>query len=363
MKTLIDVLITPRLLISLSAQNQSLIISEARYFTMLAQLYYLYESEGLLDKLPQKIRTHLHNSTYQYQCQHAKLLDEKGYFVDLFTAHNFRWIYLKGSAYQLSNMPYFKGRMMGDIDILVEEDALASVEHCLLQQGWMAKKVTDYDDSFYRKLAHEIPPLTHLIRKVDLDVHFNILPRTIKQRIDPQLLFAASIPLEGNNNERTLLPAAMLFHSAIHLFSESEFHKGLRDLYDIRLFIQAHQQDDAFWQQLIELHQKLGHQQSLFLALRYARIIFNATIPRKISRYYHAYRPSRAHLALLDYCFIPVFTHSFAPRQTFKVKCASAFLYLRGHLKRMPLPMLIMHLSRKSWLNLQPNESNTKAWR
>ena len=193
MKTLVDVLAQPSILPTLSLQNQSSIMAEAQYFAMLAQLGYLCKAHNVFDQLPEKFQTHLSSAEFAYQSQRNNLNHERALLRGMLSPLNIDWVYLKGSAYQLKEMPGFRGRLISDIDLLVAEQDLASVEHLLQKNGFLAKPITDYDEKFYRNWAHEIPPLQHIIRQVVLDVHFNILPKTIQNAIDSQQLFNQAI--------------------------------------------------------------------------------------------------------------------------------------------------------------------------
>ena len=358
MKTLVDILVQPKLLAKIPTKNQSLIVAEARYFNMLAQLNYLCEEQNIFPTLPKKLQTHLQSADFIYNNQCRIVNYEREILQSILTPLNINWIYLKGCAYQLKNIIDFRGRIMSDIDLLVAEKDLALVEQTLKKNGWVAKEICNYDEKFYREWAHEIPPLQHVLRQVVLDVHFNILPKTIKAAINAKVLFKEAIPLNSLSNEKVLSPAAMLMHSAIHLFYESEFHKGLRDLYDIAIFIKTYGNDHQFWQKLIKLHQDIGHQQSLLLALRYSKKIYQCEIPEYIIHYYQQYQPKPVALKILDFCFVTIFTQSYPPHQKRGFTIAKVILYLRGHLKRMPIALLIPHLTKKIFDKFKPKNAS-----
>ena len=267
-------------------------------------------------------------------------------------------MYLKGSAYHFNEMKNFTGRMMSDIDLLVKEKDLPIVENALKKSGWATQNINDYDQKFYRNWAQEIPPLKHIFRQVDLDVHFNILPKTIKESLNGKHLFEQSIPLASDPCEKVLKPHAMLAHSAIHLFYESEYKKGLRDLYDIAIFINDYGDDKFFWQELIKLQEDIGNQQSLYFALRYSQKIYQVKIPKLIQEYFECYKPPSLILKILDFCFIAVFTSMYPHHRKFGYKIPLFILYMRGHLKRMPLRLLLPHLTRKSIDKLKEREES-----
>lgn len=356
MNKLVDVLNNPKILIRLSQRELSNVIAEARYFNMLAQLQQKCQQHGIWDSLPKKCQQHLESASVFYLNQQKKLKEEAEEVSRALSPLKVTWVYLKGGAYHLNNMDHFAGRMMNDLDILVEEDALPSVETALHANGWVSSDINNYDEKFYRHLSQEIPPLRHIYRQVELDVHFNILPKTLKDPVDGRFLFEQSTPLKQHPYQKVLKPHAMLIHSAIHLFYESEYHKGLRDLYDINIFIKHYSKAPSFWDDIIKLHHNIGNQQSVYLALRYCNQIFGTKTPSHIQHYYDEFKPNAAYLRLLDFCFLNLFTAMYPPLRSRYHWFSETVLYLRGHLKRMPLRLLIPHLTKKSLDKLKTKE-------
>jgi len=89
-------------------------------------------------------------------------------------------ILLKGSGYALAGLSAAAGRQIGDLDILVPRDDLGPVEAALRAAGWEPVKQDDYDDGYYRRWMHELPPLIHRSRDRMIDVHHTILPPTAR---------------------------------------------------------------------------------------------------------------------------------------------------------------------------------------
>jgi hypothetical protein len=106
----------------------------------------------------------------------------------------------------------------------------------LLTAGWEWVKPDPYDDAYYRRWMHELPPLIHRERDRMIDVHHTILPLTARITPNPVALIDDSVPLE--NGLRTLSPNAMLIHAAAHLFADGDLAGGLRNLWDIRCLVE-----------------------------------------------------------------------------------------------------------------------------
>jgi len=145
-------------------------------------------------------------------------------------------VLLKGTAFVAAGLSAGQGRSIGDLDILVPRESIDTVEAALLAAGWEWVKPDPYDDAYYRRWMHELPPLIHRERDRMIDVHHTILPLTARITPDPVALIDDSVPLE--NALRTLSPNAMLIHAAAHLFADGDLAGGLRNLWDIRCLVE-----------------------------------------------------------------------------------------------------------------------------
>ena len=102
---------------------------------------------------------------------------------------------MKGCAYLLAGLPHAEGRQFADVDLLVPESRLGEVEARLRDNGWQTAELTPYDERYYREWTHELPPLTHAERDVEVDLHHNVQMRTSRLKPDAHLLLTASRPV------------------------------------------------------------------------------------------------------------------------------------------------------------------------
>ena len=144
-------------------------------------------------------------------------------------------ILLKGTAFVAAGLSAGQGRSIGDLDILVPRASIDAVEAALLAAGWEWVKPDPYDDAYYRRWMHELPPLIHRERDRMIDVHHTILPLTARITPDAASLIADSVALE--NGLRMLSPNDMIVHAAAHLFADGDLAGGLRNLWDVRCLI------------------------------------------------------------------------------------------------------------------------------
>lgn len=140
-------------------------------------------------------------------------------------------VLLKGSAFLAAGLDAGQGRQVGDLDMLVPRDRIDAVERALLDAGWEWVKPDPYDDAYYRRWMHELPPLIHRERDRMIDVHHTILPLTARPRPDAAALLASATPL--TDGVATLGREDMVIHAAAHLFADGDLAGGLRNLWDI----------------------------------------------------------------------------------------------------------------------------------
>jgi hypothetical protein len=244
-------------------------------------------------------------------------------------------ILMKGTAFHAADFDASIGRSVGDLDIMVPRDSLDAVEAALLQAGWEhVKDAEGYDDSYYRRWMHELPPLIHRTRDRMIDVHHTILPLTARPRPDAEKMIAASVTLD--NGLRILCPADIVVHAAAHLFADGDLAGGLRNLWDIDRLLREFGSPD-FWRTLDErsrLHQLKG---PVARALRLANRLYATPVDAEV-----AGRPR-----LSDRLFGARLLARNGWGQETRKLLRFAF-YIRGHRLRMPPLMLARHLWTKA---------------
>ena len=140
-------------------------------------------------------------------------------------------VLLKGTAYAAAGLAPAVGRTIGDLDILVPRGALDAVEAALKASGWALLKDDAYDDAYYRRWMHELPPLVRVESGRLIDVHHTILPPTARPTPDAAALLAGAVGL--GNGWSVLAPEDMVIHAAAHLLADGDLAGGLRNLWDI----------------------------------------------------------------------------------------------------------------------------------
>jgi hypothetical protein len=249
----------------------------------------------------------------------------------------------------MADLPPSHGRLFGDIDFLVPKERIEEIERILLAADWASAIKDDYDQHYYRRWTHQIPPLRHYKRQTFLDVHHTIVPPTARASVDADTLAAASLPLGDDPKLRILAPADMVLHSAVHLFNEGEFDRGLRDLLDLDDLLRHFGQQPGFWPALADRAQVLGLTGPLLLTLRYRERLLDARSPDEIRPSILKWQPSAAKRAVYDALFDRALLPDHPACNGRLTGLARWLLYVRAHYLRMPLPLLVPHLLRKAF--------------
>ncbi len=239
-------------------------------------------------------------------------------------------VLLKGSAFIAAGLLAGQGRAIGDLDILVPRDRLDAVEAALLAAGWEWVKPDPYDDIYYRRWMHELPPLIHHDRDRMIDVHHTILPLTARPTPDAAAMIADAVVLEGGS--AVLRIDDMLCHAAAHLLADGDMAGGLRNLWDIDCLIGEHGAEPGFWGELGARARHHGLLAPMRRAVRLAHRIFGTEAPAEWLRgglfdgLFEARLLTRNGWGLEDRSFLRL------------------GFYIRSHWLRMPPLMLARHL-------------------
>ncbi|ONF96386.1 nucleotidyltransferase domain-containing protein [Sphingomonas jeddahensis] len=240
-------------------------------------------------------------------------------------------ILLKGTAFVAAGLAAGQGRSIGDLDILVPRDRLDAAETALLAHGWMWVKPDPYDDAYYRRWMHELPPLIHPERDRMIDVHHTILPLTARLRPEAGKLVADAVPIGGGL--AMLSPTDVVVHAAIHLFADGDLSGGLRNLWDIdRLLREYAEADGGYWPSLATRSADHGAVAVVARAMRLAHALFGTPVPQDSQR-----------LRLSDRLFLRcLLARDGWARESRKLTRLG--FYIRSHWMRMPPAMLARHL-------------------
>ncbi|HYL48551.1 MAG TPA: nucleotidyltransferase family protein [Stellaceae bacterium] len=320
-------------------------VREARRAGLLARMALLITEHNLGSLVPPYARPHLEAACVLVSKHGEDVARELRHIRIALGAAADPVILLKGASYAAAGLPAAAGRLFGDIDVMVPQSAIGGAEAALTANGWHGVKTDDYDQHYYRRWMHEIPPLQHRVRRTTIDVHHTIMPPTGRHAVDARRMIDAAVPAENAPGFLVLSPPDMILHAAVHLFDDGEWTNGLRDLDDINRLLRQFVARGDFWPTLLARARRLGLERPLFYALRYAEMLLSTPVPSEILTRAELRPPF---LRWMDWVFVRALRPAHSGCALPGMRVALFFLYIRAHILRMPLRLLLPHLLRKA---------------
>ena len=344
---LLRALRTPAEAIGFSVTEWETLLRQGRATRLLGRVWHQFSRAGILAAVPDPVARRLHAAFVEADYYRRTLLWETDRLHHAFHGTGISFILLKGGAYAAAGLDLAYGRPAGDIDVLVAQESILAAEEVLLRHGWEHVIDDGYDQQYYRRWMHELPPLRHSVRDTELDLHHAIVPRTSRLRPDMSLLHAAAVTVDERGT-RVLAPVDMLLHCVVHLFHDGEIRDAFRDLVDIDALLRWLGQDPDLWRQLVPRARQLGLERPLFYALRYATKILDTPVPAAILREAAVGAPQVPVQRLMDLVVPRAMAPELNAYRRWATRLSTVVLKSRAHWLRMAPPRLALHLARKS---------------
>lgn len=359
-QTLIDAIRFPQQLPGTPLRDWDSMLRLAKRANLIGRLAEGIHQHGVMDELPIQVKTHLQSARVLTSHQRQAIAWETRHIAQALKPIGVPLVLLKGAAYAVANLTAARGRLFGDVDVLVPKSYINQAEAALMMHGWGSGGADPYDERYYRQWMHELPPMAHCKRGTVIDVHHNILPVTALNSPSADLLLNASVSVP-ETDFHVLSPCDMVIHSATHLFYEGELQNGLRDLFDLdALLNELSESHTNFWHELTNRAKVLGLAWPLHLALRYTKAILDTKVPGSaFESSADAAAIGRVSQRLLDVMYLRALKPDHPLCSDFSTDVARAGIYLRSHYLRMPIRLLAIHLGRKSVMRLFKNTSRS----
>jgi len=352
-QTLLLAFNSPQAMQHFSAAEWSQLIAYARVLGVLARLGVHSQNTGVWAQLPERVQQHMQGERQFADYWQRLAFWEVMKLRRVLGAEQRTFTLLKGMAYHALKLPNSPGRFLADVDIMVPKAELDEVETQLLNNGWQRPELNAYDDQYYRRWMHEVPPLRHEMRQIDLDLHHNIIPPVSRYHIAADSLFD-NAQTTDYSWVKTLSNTHLTLHCCAHLFVDSDLKYRFRDILDIHQLITHFSTEDAtFWQQLLTDSEHLGLHRPLFYCLHFSRKFLGTKIPSTCYDPLKAQVP-KLHLMIMNWCVGAIIlpTSNTQP-MPYRHILAQWLLYLRSHWLKMPPGMLAKHLITKAWINVK----------
>lgn len=325
------------------------VVRVARRLRLLGRLAESIEAAGLRERLPLPVGRHLLAEMRASRWQTGVMVWGLHRVADELGDTPYPRVLLKGAAYVGQGLPIARGRLPSDLDILVPHADVSDAQSRLLRAGWQEPELDAHDQRFYHAWSHEVPPMQHPSLPLELDLHHNILPPR-----NGRLLPVGQLLTEARPSRFAgwvvFQPIDQVLHSAAHLFNDSDLRDRVRDLVDLDGLVRHFGTEPGFWEALIARARALELDEPLGLALPLCAQWLRTPVPVEVQQ---AVQPSglrRVHRSALLWLFaqalLPV--EPDAPA-TLAQRVAAQVLFVRFHLRRLPLKRLLPHV----WHKLQ----------
>ena len=345
---LLRMLRDPSAMADLSLVQWDVLLRQARIEKLHSRLAVKAHQLGFIDQLPPQVHAHMCGALAVTEAHDRAVRWEVDRIDKALCGLDTPVVLLKGAAYVMLDLPNAAGRLTTDVDIMVAKDQLPVVEQALVAAGWQTHKLNDYDQEYYRKWMHELPPLRHRDRHTHIDVHHTILPESGRLHPNAAALLHDAQPLAASHL-KVLAPIDMVLHSAAHLFQDGDFEHGLRDVVDLDDILRQFETDDSsFVDRLVERARAIDLIRPTAYMLHFVHKVMNTPIPEAAMRIAREHGPGEPAARIMD----RIITRALAPdhpdHPTAKTAFAKWLLYIRSHWLRMPPALLACHLTRKA---------------
>jgi Uncharacterised nucleotidyltransferase len=313
----------------------------ARRLRLMGRLAHGLRSAGLTHQLPVPVQRHVESEWRQARWRQTALRWTVERVGAVLAGTPYPRLLLKGAAYESLALDFSRGRLAGDLDILVPRAHLAEAQQRLIDAGWSEPRLDAHDQQYYHAYSHEVPPMTHPQHAFELDLHHNILPPVGQVKVDADVLLARAQASHWTGWQ-LLSPVDMVLHSAAHLFLDGEPQERLRDLVDMDGMLRCFGTRPGFWDELPARARELGLMEPLSLALHFTTRWLGLQVPAQVLVACTVPRGPWVHL--LEKVLMPIEPDALPARGQ---DLAALALLVRYHRRRMPLSLLVPHLWHK----------------
>ncbi|CAA0362485.1 conserved hypothetical protein [Alteromonas infernus] len=343
---LIDLVTNKKSTLQLEKSEWCDVVALSRQLGFLPFLYQISREENTLTLMPMSVASQLKSAYYELLKQH----DSINWHLLQLRKNNpgdLKITLLKGAAYIMAGKKNAKYRLLSDIDLLVEKNFLDDAEFWLFINGFAVSVSDEYDDYYYRQWMHELPPFVNSKSGLVVDLHHNLLPISSKRHINASLIVDNGVELEQNlivpNDED------LIIHSAVHLIQDSVFNRSLRDLCDQYWLLKDFIEQNGTSASLLERAKSL----SLGIDLAKSLSLMSEVLGRSLSTEELAFVGQmlrRKRLWIVEKkCYVIMLHQPVVSEWKAKHHAASLYLFVKSHLIKMPIKLLVKHAVIKSY--------------
>ncbi|MBO3115761.1 nucleotidyltransferase family protein [Winogradskyella sp. DF17] len=207
------------------------IVVEGSKHLVLPAMYCSLKRKQLLHCLPEELESYLQELTSINRNRNEAIKLQTLHIIELFTEHNINYVLLKGTALLMANVYEDIGeRMIGDIDILVEQSQLTEAFRLLEQQDYVP-----IDTTFGEKYVEHkhLPRLKTDVFIAAVELHRKVFMDYEHKALSPHNLLSQKQLVDGAwlpNKHHVLLHNILNFQISDYGFQFKAI--GFRTVYD-----------------------------------------------------------------------------------------------------------------------------------
>lgn len=346
---LIDFLINPECLKLFSLDDVDILIQQSYATGLVARVFDVLTRNNLLVEIPENLQWHFSSAHKVFLAHKFDIENEVKRIVQALKPANIEPVFLKGAAYIMANDGCHEGRLFADVDIFVDKSDLSATEEMLRWNGWIAEKLDEHDEKYYRDWMHEIPPMVNSKTNMTIDVHHNLIPLVSRIKLDSAKLKDRIV--SNRDGVKSLALEDRVLHSAAHLLLDGEFDNGFRDIHDLYLLITGGVSINADSLDLLQQRaEQLGFELILYYCLRLQQRIFALTMSDKYIVALEAKISSPKIAQMVLEMLFTVIYPSTTSTDSRKQRTYALLLFIRSHWLKMPMHILVPHLFHKAFI-------------
>jgi hypothetical protein len=346
---LIDFLVHPECLKLFSLDDFDIFIQQSYATGLVARVFHILSTKNLFPDVPQNLQWHFNSAHKVFLAHKFDIENEVKRIVQALKPANIEPVFLKGAAYIIASDSCHEGRLFADVDIFVDKSDINATEEMLRWNGWIAEKLDEHDEKYYRNWMHEIPPMVNSKTNMTIDVHHNLIPLVSRIKLDSTKLKDRIV--SNQDGIKSLAPEDKVLHSAAHLLLDGEFDNGFRDIHDLYLLITEGVSINADFLDLLQKRaEQLGFELVLYYCLRLQQRIFALTIADKYIVALEAKISSPIIAKLVLEMLFTVIHQSTTSSDSRKQRTYALMLFIRSHWLKMPMHILVPHLFHKAFI-------------
>ncbi|MCU0345228.1 MAG: nucleotidyltransferase family protein [Ignavibacterium sp.] len=218
---------------------------------ILPAVYQRIQKKGLTADFPPELAEHLNDILLLNIERNKEILKQIEEINQLLSIAGIKPVYLKGSANLIDNLySDISDRMIGDIDLLVKEEAYLQSANLIMSTGYLYQEPVKYNILS----AKHFPRLFRNDVTADIEIHRLPVSRQHGKNFNSEFLFKRIKTIPELDNCYVSCDEHKLIHTFIHSQLENNAYKlktiGLRDLYDAWLILKRVDLEDVI--ELIE---------------------------------------------------------------------------------------------------------------